>query len=501
MSDKPKILFVDDEVNILNALQRMLRNERFDITATSSPFEALHMLTQQPYSVLVSDYMMPLMTGTELLEKAKSASPKTMRILLTAHADLQVSIEAINRSGIFKLLTKPWQEDELKLTLRQAVSQYHMVEETHRQEAAVAQPAQQNQQAKNQEMQSQLFAKRVVDQFKEIYQLNRTLEENQKTALKALLKIAQMHNKVVWLHSQRVYEICKQLTKELNLPQEERFQIEVAALLHDIGLIGIPAEILRKTPEQMTPAEKLLYESHVSQGNALLSMYPHMEPVAGIIACHHEHYDGTGYPEALPGVDIPLGARLLSIADAFDELCFPVNGDERMPYDKARAVIEGEAGTRFDPMLVTLLRKITPPDDESLLGTERDGDGAAAGGWTDLVNMIGEASDKANATQTGGATPGNGAQPPGAPPGGMLQPSLDIRHPERLEGKLSDFSVEKGFIQTSAITMGMVLAEDLSGREGDILCPKGAAVDEAILAQIHKLMERGELPRLVQVFK
>lgn len=128
----PKILVVDDELGVLNALKRLLRKESFAITATDSPQEALSCLTSDAYAVLLSDQRMPAMEGLRLLEKAREISPDTVRIMLTGYLDTRTAIEAINRGRVSRFITKPWNDQELRMSLQQAVSQYELVMENRR---------------------------------------------------------------------------------------------------------------------------------------------------------------------------------------------------------------------------------------------------------------------------------------------------------------------------------------------------------------------------------
>jgi DNA-binding NtrC family response regulator len=123
---RSKILIVDDEENILSALKRLFRNEDYEILTAQSGEEALSTLEQQPVDLIVSDLKMPNMNGIEFLAKAKEISPGPLRIMLTGHADLKSVIEAIDRGEVYRFLLKPWNNDELKMTIRQALDFYYV---------------------------------------------------------------------------------------------------------------------------------------------------------------------------------------------------------------------------------------------------------------------------------------------------------------------------------------------------------------------------------------
>lgn len=127
-----KILVVDDERGILNAVRRVLRREQFEVMTTDDPHEALRLIGQESFAVILSDQRMPAMEGTQMLEQARGIAPDTVRIILTGYVDIEAAIEAINRGAVFRFITKPWDDDDLRSTLRQAVAQFELVEENRR---------------------------------------------------------------------------------------------------------------------------------------------------------------------------------------------------------------------------------------------------------------------------------------------------------------------------------------------------------------------------------
>ena len=129
---KSKVLVVDDEPGILNAIRRVLRKETFEIVVTEEPEEALQRLQHEAFAALISDQRMPTMEGTYLLEQARELTPDTVRILLTGYVDIHVAIEAINRGEVFRFITKPWDDEKLRSTVRQAVSQFELKQENKR---------------------------------------------------------------------------------------------------------------------------------------------------------------------------------------------------------------------------------------------------------------------------------------------------------------------------------------------------------------------------------
>ena len=149
------------------------------------------------------------------------------------------------------------------------------------------------------------------------------------------------------------------LTKEMGLQEEEREIIRDACLLHDIGKIGISENILRK-PAKLSNCEWEIMKSHPVMGEEILKPLPTLKPVLPLIRHHHERWDGKGYPDGLKGEEIPLGARIIAICDAFDAMTSLRPYRKPLSKEKALKEIEKNSGTQFDPKLVEIFLKISP---------------------------------------------------------------------------------------------------------------------------------------------
>lgn len=124
-----RVLFVDDEVNVLNSIKRIFRRENYDLVTASSASSALELIEKKPPQVIVSDYKMPVMNGADLLREVKSRHPQTIRIMLTGHADVNAIMGAVNDGAVYKFITKPWNDDDLRLTISLALEQYDLIQE------------------------------------------------------------------------------------------------------------------------------------------------------------------------------------------------------------------------------------------------------------------------------------------------------------------------------------------------------------------------------------
>lgn len=345
-----KVLLVDDEPNILRALNRLLSEEDFEVVTCSSPVEALEILSQTAFAVLMSDQRMPEMSGIELLKKAREAAPDTIRMMLTAFSDVSTAIDAINQGAVFKFLTKPWDDEDLCLTLRLAVSQYEF-----RIDNQMAQGIHEDQPGDLKNV-NQNLTQSMIERLQEIYRLNQDLKQNQNMTVHVMANILKTHSSLIWNHSARVSALSKHLANRFGIPEPQQYQLEIAALLHDIGKIGIPAQLLNKPENTLHSSELALLKSHGIQGEALVGIVPFLQNAAKMIRHHHEHFNGNGYPDGLKGGDIPIGSRLIAIVDYYDKLLHNRQNGRVMRPEEALEQVEKLNGHEFDPDCVKLLR-------------------------------------------------------------------------------------------------------------------------------------------------
>ena len=347
------ILLVDDEVNILHALKRVLRKEPYRILTATSGEEGLRLLEQQPVAVVCSDQRMPGMSGVAFLAEVRRRWPQTLRILLTGYADIQAAMDAINRGEVYRFLSKPWKEEELRLLFREAVERYALEEEVRRLHALT-----QKQNEELRELNAHL-ERRVEERTREIQQKNqelarlyRELEQNFTDFIKVFMGLVELKSPYLGSHSKRVAALARHLAEYLNLSPEEALDVEIAALLMDIGTIGFPEKMLRKQEEDMDTLERALMRQHPVLGQDRLLHIQRLQRVAILIRHHHERFDGRGYPDRLRGEEIPLGARIIAIADAYDGWVRPPEFSPGCSPERAMHRLEQEAGSRFDPALV-----------------------------------------------------------------------------------------------------------------------------------------------------
>jgi response regulator RpfG family c-di-GMP phosphodiesterase len=323
MDEPARVLFVDDEENILKSLRRLVAEEDFEVLLAASGEAGLAILreTGEDMAVIVSDQRMPGLTGVDFLQQARALAPDAGRILLTGYADISATIDAINKGGAHRYISKPWNDQEIVLTIRDAVRSYHLARENRVLSALVSR---QNEELT--EWNSSLKT-RVLEQtasirqkITELHGLNEKLHRNYLSILAAFSGLHELHDREAKNHCGNVAVISAAVARSAGLPEKLIEEIRVAALLHDIGTIGISDTLLHGDVERMTEGELREYRSHSVRGQAAVDSIEDLRPAGVLIRHHHENFDGNGFPDRLSGSAIPLGARIIALADATDRL-------------------------------------------------------------------------------------------------------------------------------------------------------------------------------------
>ncbi|HWV37111.1 MAG TPA: HD domain-containing phosphohydrolase [Vulgatibacter sp.] len=326
-----RVLIVDDDLLILRALQRVLEAQGFFVSGKSHPAEALEDLRAQPANLIISDYMMPGMNGVEFLTEARRVCPDAPRLLLTAANDFRVAAEAVNSGEVYRLLSKPWNHAELLATVNQA----YEVGELRRQHARLT--------------------ARVHEQNVELQRINRNLEglvqERTRDLLDGMINALDYRDMETQWHSRRVSLYARRLAEQMGLTLEECNEVEMGALLHDIGKIGVRDSVLLK-PGPLDPEEWEEMREHPAIGFRLLRPIHYLAGASKIVLQHQERWDGKGYPNGLAGKEICIGARIFSVVDTLDAIRSDRPYRAGRSFQVALEEIRRCAGTQFDPEVV-----------------------------------------------------------------------------------------------------------------------------------------------------
>ncbi|MBI5117839.1 response regulator [Candidatus Poribacteria bacterium] len=348
------VFCVDDDENILRSLERLFTDEGYTLITVCSGEEALEKLKSATVSLVISDQRMPGMQGIDLLKRVREISPDTMCILLTGHADIKAAISAINSGAVYKYIEKPWDDVQLKITVRRALEQYDLLRRNKKlNEIVKEQNAELKYLNKNLEDKVLERTEEIARQNVRLEELNERLKKNFIDTTRVFGALVEMRDEYVGGHSKRVAVASKGVASMLRLPEEETFDIEVAALLHDIGKIGLKDDLLRiQSFRPGDPGNRELQQQHAVMGQMSLAGIDGLQAVAKLIRHHHENYDGTGVPDGLKGEDIPLGSRIIAVIDAFDSLRF--RRKPQLPFSEKAACscLEKLSNTKFDPEVV-----------------------------------------------------------------------------------------------------------------------------------------------------
>lgn len=322
MATRHKILLVDDEEANVRLLKRVLSDE-YDTLEALSGQEGLNVLKEHDISLIITDQRMPGMTGVQLLKESLAIRPDAIRILLTGYTDVQALIDAINSGHVYKYVPKPWDRDELKVTVKRAIETYEL---------------------------KQRNTQLVQDLTGALSQL----EEVSLGTIRALADALDAKCDYTSGHSLRVSQYALLIGKNMGLTPEEMRDLELGGILHDIGKIGVPESILWK-PAKLTEEETAIMAEHPVKSAQIIGDLPSLQKAKRFVMHHHEFMDGSGYPDKLAGDAIPLGARIILVADAYDAMTSDRPYRKAIGHERAIQELKKCAGRQFDPKIVEVL--------------------------------------------------------------------------------------------------------------------------------------------------
>ena len=326
-----RILVVDDEEVIRDIICSMLNSAGYQTRQAASGVKALELLNSgTDFQLMLSDLMMAEMDGIGLLERSQASFAEMPVIMVTAVHDISVALTAI-RNGAYDYLLKPFERDQLLLLVKRALEHRRLRLENRAYQA---------------NLESLVGAR--TEQLK---QALGELERSYDITLEALGDALDLKDAETEGHSKRVTAFTIAVARAMGLSSERIRVIARGAFLHDIGKMAIPDAILRK-PGALNAEEKALMEEHCYRGYQMLRKIPFLAEASDIVYSHQEKFDGTGYPRGLRAEQIPLGARIFSVADTLDAITSDRPYRAAQPVQKALDEISKYSGTQFDPEVV-----------------------------------------------------------------------------------------------------------------------------------------------------
>ncbi len=317
------LLIVDDEVAIRRLIIQKLSGEGYQCEEADDAEQALNILAINPIALVMLDVRMPGKSGIELLPEIKAGYSDTAVIMATAVNDINVAIECL-KQGADDYICKPFNLEEVSLSVQRALEKRRLKLEIREYQ--------------------QYLEERIEEQTGEIRKLFLG-------AIEALVSALEAKDKYTGGHSRRVTEIALALGNELGLSAQDMEDLRWGSLLHDIGKIAVD-QVIQNKPDKLTREEYEHIMTHVHVGAEIVRPVVNGK-ITEMIEHHHDHYDGSGLHQVIAGDNIPLGARILAVADAFDAMI------SDRPYRSAMSIteivdeIKRCAGTQFDPVVVT----------------------------------------------------------------------------------------------------------------------------------------------------
>ncbi len=374
---KMKLLLLDDENDILKALNRVLRLD-YDIATFNAGAEAIKYLEENEVSIIISDMRMPEMDGAEFLAKAKEMQPDAIRILLTGYSDMQSTIKAVNDGGIHTYISKPWDNENLKLIVAKAAEFFSLTKERERLAKEVEERNEQlelmnSALAESNNLLSDFNSKldkQVQERTKELKTSNVRLEMLLKSRNKTFRDILSMVTAIIQHrtgypadHAERIANQAKMVAGKLGLPEIAVGHIYLCGLMHQIGLIGSTDAQIEETkfdPESEIP---ITPEANPVLGAQIVARIKRFEPLVEIIRHQDEFYNGTGKPDHLHSDEIPIGARIIKAVKDYDFYVASPYNPYRLSTKSAQTYIKEQAGEIYDPDVIdALLAMVRKPD-------------------------------------------------------------------------------------------------------------------------------------------
>lgn len=324
-----RVLIVDDNDGALDTMQINLRNIGIDkVTRTTNPVEALEMIkSNDSFDILITDYLMTPINGDELVSEIRKTNFSLFIIIVTGYSDRKPPLETVASLNIQGYCQKTDKMDELNVWIQSGIKSIE-----------------QNKRIR------QLYAE-AKSYSEEVEKLHSELEHNYYEVIDTLRKVVDAKDTYTRGHADRVAMFSVYLGKQINLSEEMLKALKIGGLFHDIGKIGIRDEILKKET-QLTNEEYEHIKKHALIGHSLIYNNKMFDKVVPAIRNHHERYDGNGYPDRLSGENIPLIARIVAIADAFDAMTSRRNYNDPKTFINAKEELKKNASTQFDPILV-----------------------------------------------------------------------------------------------------------------------------------------------------
>jgi response regulator RpfG family c-di-GMP phosphodiesterase len=342
------VLCVDDESDILQSMQRLLRKKNYHLLLATSGEKALELMQQNDVHLVISDMRMPSMSGVELLEKIATSFPNTYRILLTGYADMESTVNAVNKGKIHRYLQKPWDNEELMTGIEEGVEKVRLKYENINLQKLIK-----KQNISLKELNQNLEDK-VKLRTKQIHSALNRIERNNNATQKVLYNLININPHLNGGFANSVSQLSKRIAEHLSLSKEEIRDVTYAALLCEIGLLGLDTSIYSEPFSKLNFNQQQEYVEQTKIAQLVLGPAVHLQTVSDIITCQFEWHNGTG-PNKLVDSQIPMGARVLSVARDYWRYVLGRMTPDTMNQIEVQKEMKKFTGTRYDPAVLEIL--------------------------------------------------------------------------------------------------------------------------------------------------
>jgi len=335
---RPKLLIVDDEAPIRNFLTDAVAEYCADLLAVTDVKEAFRALETGHYDVVLADICMPGCSGMDLLYLAQQFKWDSAIILMTGHASMDVVASSV-RLHAADFLLKPFTVNDVMHSVTQAYQK--LIVRREQQKLAVQ------------------LRSGLQERTEQLELAQRTIRDAYRSSLESLIATLEAREPETYAHSFRVRTYSVHLATLMNYPAHHIPRLAYAGLLHDIGKIAVSDEVLLK-PGRLTADEFARLRIHPVVGERIVRRMGFLQDEAKLIRHHHEHWDGTGYPDGLRGEEIPLGSRLFAVADTLDAMTSNRCYRSSLTVVDAQKEVARCAGTQFDPRIADAFSTVSP---------------------------------------------------------------------------------------------------------------------------------------------
>lgn len=346
-----KILLINDEDAITRFLRDALTPAGYLVQIVNSARAGITLVGKEEFDLVLIKIKMPDMDGFQLIREIKRADPDSVIVVILEQIIGQI-VEEIFKLGVYDYITKPINLEKLFLAIKKSADIHHLLVSHKR---LVKGLEEQNTTLQKQNI---LLAKRIEESTKNLTRLYDDLRETYMRTIRTLAQAIDARDHYTHSHSENVTRYAVAIAEEMQLPPKQVELIREACQLHDLGKIGIPDYILSK-PGELTPEEWVEIKKHSVKAVEILEPLTFLNGVVELIRAHHERFDGKGYPNGLKEEEIPLGARILCLSDAYEAMT-SARSYRKIPLSKHEAVeeIKRNSGTQFDPKVVEVFLRI-----------------------------------------------------------------------------------------------------------------------------------------------